>query len=42
MTFSSQIPNCDQAAPIYMNVSLLGPPAIPLEPNDIELNPRCA
>ncbi|CAL8241667.1 unnamed protein product [Gadus morhua 'NCC'] len=32
-------PNCDQAAAIYMNVSLLGPPPLPLEPTDIELNP---
>ena len=39
MTFSSQSPNCDQAAAIYMNVSLLGPPPLPLEPTDIELNP---
>ena len=39
MTFSSQSPNCDQAAAIYMNESLLGPPPLPLEPTDIELNP---
>ena len=39
MTFSSQSSNCDQAAAIYMNVSLLGPPPLPLEPTDIELNP---
>ncbi|XP_056452129.1 deleted in malignant brain tumors 1 protein-like [Gadus chalcogrammus] len=36
---SEQSPNCDQAAAIYMNVSLLGPPPLPLEPTDIELNP---
>ncbi|CAL8366207.1 unnamed protein product [Boreogadus saida] len=36
---SEQSPNCDQAAAIYLNVSLLGPPALPLEPTDIELSP---
>ncbi|XP_059914172.1 deleted in malignant brain tumors 1 protein-like [Gadus macrocephalus] len=36
---SELCPNCDQAAAIYMNVSLLGPPPLPLEPTDIELNP---
>ncbi|CAL8366214.1 unnamed protein product [Boreogadus saida] len=34
-----QSPNCDQAAAISLNVSLLGPPALPLEPTDIELSP---
>ncbi|CAL8317043.1 unnamed protein product, partial [Gadus morhua 'NCC'] len=36
---SEQSPNCDQAAAISLNVSLLGPPPLPLEPTDIELNP---
>ncbi|CAL8326243.1 unnamed protein product [Arctogadus glacialis] len=36
---SEQSPNCDHAAAISLNVSLLGPPALPLEPTDIELSP---
>ncbi|XP_059913933.1 uncharacterized protein LOC132462418 [Gadus macrocephalus] len=35
---SDQSPNCDQAAAVYMNVSLLGAPPLPLEPADMELN----
>ncbi|XP_056452069.1 uncharacterized protein LOC130387110 isoform X2 [Gadus chalcogrammus] len=34
-----QSPNCDPAAAVYMNVSLLGAPPLPLEPADMELNP---
>ncbi|CAL8326473.1 unnamed protein product [Arctogadus glacialis] len=36
---SDQSSNCDPAAAVYMNVSLLGPPPLPLEPADMELNP---
>ncbi|CAL8366234.1 unnamed protein product [Boreogadus saida] len=34
-----QSSNCDQAAAVYMNVSLSGAPPLPLEPADMELNP---